>query len=232
MPVNNNSDNLNDQTMKQQQEFHDNMNDVSAGIKHFKSEVDAQTRATREVSADLGNLSDKLEETSNGVDKVNRALNLLPDELHSITETMNKNMAYISGDLKDSFVKGILNEKMWSVKAMLGKETEELRQAMESAQEALKIAEKSNDQEAIDYAQRKVQQTAEAYNARKNMTDSQKLNKKLAYDMKTELVKIGKQMFSDLWKYAQQILDQAYSKDKSTIDYSYYKTLQSDSFVQ
>ena len=226
-----NSEN-NNENLKQQEAMADAIDGTIAGAQKLSKATDDSARAAAKMGGKFEQITEGLDDFYATANKLDQALNLLPATLHDITVTMNKNMAYVSGELKDSFFKGIINEKLYAVRAELGRETEELRQAMISAQEAVDLAKKSGDQEHLAYAQRKADQLSYAYEQRRNMSDSQKLNKKLAIDMKTELVKIGKQMFSDIWKYAQRILNDAYAKDKSTIEQSYGTVMAYNSYNQ
>lgn len=215
-----NSEN-NNENLKQQEAMANAIDGATAGAQQFANATEAAGKAGKKMTGSLSEITEGIDDFTEGLDKALKSIHLLPGAIEEYTKVANKNMAYAAEKYQESFVKGLFNEKLWAVRAELGRETEELKIAMEQAKKSMEQAEASNDEYEKHTAQLRYKQLETAYTARKEMKVSQQLNKKLAYDMKTELLKIGKQMFSDLWSYAKKILDEAYTKDKSTIEQNY-----------
>lgn len=215
-----NSEN-NNENLKQQEAMANAIDGATAGAQQFANATEAAGKAGKKMTGSLSEITEGIDDFSEGLDKALKSIHLLPGAIEEYTKIANKNMAYAAEDIREGFIKGIFNEKLWAVRAELGRETEELKIAMEQARKSMEQAEASNDEYEKHTAQLRYEQLKTAYDERKDMKVSQQLNKKLAYDMKTELLKIGKQMFSDLWSYAKKILDEAYAKDKSTIEQNY-----------
>lgn len=215
-----NSEN-NNENLKQQEAMANAIDGATAGAQQFANATEAAGKAGKKMTGSLSEITEGIDDFSEGLDKALKSIHLLPGAIEEYTKVANKNMAYAAEKYQESFVKGLFNEKLWAVRAELGRETEELKLAMEAAKKSMEQAEASNDEYEKHTAQLRYEQLKTAYDERKDMKVSSQLNKKLAYDMKTELLKIGKQMFSDLWNYAKKILDEAYAKDKSTIEQNY-----------
>lgn len=224
----NSENNSNIENLKQQENLASAVDGVTSSAQQLASANTKVADSTRDMRDGIDSTTDKLDKMQEGLDKTLRSIHLLPAAIEEYTKTINKNMAYAREDLQEGFFKGILNEKLWGFRAELGRETEELKQAMEASKEsALQAIEHANktgkeqDKQIADAAKLRAQQLSTAYENRKNMKFSQQLNIKLARDMKTQLLEIGKKMFSELWGYAKKLLDDAYSKDKSTIEQNY-----------
>ena len=99
----------------------------------------------------LGKVNDQLDKTQKGLEKTLKSIHLLPAAIEEYTKTANKNMAYAAEKYQESFFKGVLNEKLWGFRAELGRETEELKQAMEaskkSARQAIEHANKTGKEQ-------------------------------------------------------------------------------------
>lgn len=215
-----NSEN-NNENLKQQEAMANAIDGATAGAQQFANATEAAGKAGKKMTGSLAEITEGIDDFTEGLDKALKSIHLLPGAIEEYTKVANKNMAYAAEDIREGFIKGIFNEKLWAVRAELGRETEELKIAMEQARKSMEQAEASNDEYEKHTAKLRFEQLSKAYEERKGMKVSQQLNKKLAYDMKTELLKIGKKMFSDLWNYAKKILDEAYTKDKSTIEQNY-----------
>ena len=233
----NSENNSNIENLKQQENLASAVDGVTSSAQQLASANTKVADSTRDMRDGIDSTTDKLDKMQEGLDKTLRSIHLLPAAIEEYTKTINKNMAYAREDLQEGFFKGILNEKLWGFRAELGRETEELKQAMEaskkSALQAIEHANKTGkeqDKQIADAAKLRAQQLETAYQNRKNMKFSQQLNIKLARDMKTQLLEIGKKMFSDLWGYAKKLLDDAYSKDKSTIEQNYDTIMSMNSY--
>lgn len=233
----NSENNNNTENLKQQENLASAVDGVTSSAQQLASANTKVADSTRDMRDGIDSTTDKLDKMQEGLDKTLRSIHLLPAAIEEYTKTINKNMAYAREDLQEGFFKGILNEKLWGFRAELGRETEELKQAMEaskkSALQAIEHANKTGkeqDKQIADAAKLRAQQLETAYQNRKNMKFSQQLNIKLARDMKTQLLEIGKKMFSDLWGYAKKLLDDAYSKDKSTIEQNYDTIMSMNSY--
>ena len=224
-----NSEN-NNENLKQQEVLASASNAATAGAQAFASATEGSAKAANKMKGSLEEMTDGLDEASEALEKALKSIHLLPGAIQEYTRVANKNMAYAADDIRESFIKGIFNEKLWAVRAELGRETEELRIAMEAAKKSMEQAEASNDKAEQYAATLRYEQLRTAYNERKKAKVSQQLNTKLAYDLKKELLNIGKKMFSDLWDYAKKILNDAYSKDKSTIEQSYGTIMSMNSY--
>lgn len=233
----NSENNNNTENLKQQENLASAVDGVTSSAQQLASANTKVADSTRDMRDGIDSTTDKLDKMQEGLDKTLRSIHLLPAAIEEYTKTINKNMAYAREDLQEGFFKGILNEKLWGFRAELGRETEELKQAMEaskkSALQAIEHANKTGkeqDKQIADAAKLRAQQLETAYQNRKNMKFSQQLNIKLARDMKTQLLEIGKKMFSELWGYAKKLLDDAYSKDKSTIEQNYDTIMSMNSY--
>ena len=217
----NSENNNNTENLKQQENLASAVDGVTSAGKQVTDVLLNTAKSQGKVNVSSDDLAKILKKLGNTAEGAEEALNLLPKKLSDITETMNKNMAYASGKLHDNFAKAVINEKFWKVRAMLAQETDDLREAAEAAEKALKIAEDSNDEQAKAAAERLRDQTKEAYERRKQMTAQNQLNTKLAYGLKNATLKMITDTMSAMWKYYKQLYIDGYKNTVAAVQENY-----------
>lgn len=179
------------------------------------------SEALKSAAVSVGDFDDKLDDGTEALEAFSETIHTLPASIHGAIQTMNKNMAYMSKDLKTSFLSGIIRDKAWSVRAQLGKETEELRQAFEDSAKHLEEARNTGDARLIKEAEILKMQAESAYMNRKNTSEASQLNKKFWADAKTVAFDTLKNAFSGVVDYWKDTMNSAYTDMKSVIQNTY-----------